>query len=52
MVAAAGGHSGLVDVLCQLGARLDMVDSQVDPPSHHSTVRYGTDLAQDPSLFS
>jgi hypothetical protein len=31
MVAAASGHSGLVGVLSQLGARLDMVDSQVDP---------------------
>ena len=33
MLAAAGGHSGLVDILCQLGASLDMVDSQVGPIS-------------------
>jgi hypothetical protein len=29
MLAAANGHTGLVDVLCQLGANLDFVDSQV-----------------------
>jgi hypothetical protein len=29
MLAAGNGHVGLVEILCQLGANLDLVDSQV-----------------------